>query len=109
MLDYAEGSFAEVVLQVILPHFRGADVSDRARSALGDHLSYIAGELDDGLFLCGTALTLADIQMSYLLALLDRFELLDPHPGVAAYWGALQKQPGYIAAVESTGPMAPPR
>ena len=30
-------------------------------------------------------------------------------PRLAAYWDALQAQPGYRAAIAKAGPMAPPR
>ena len=108
LLEFAESSFAEVVLAVILPAFRGKDVSERAQKALRTHLSYLEQALE-GRFLCGDTLMLADIQMSYLLALLDRSGLLKGHPPLEAYWTTLQRQPGYIAAVEAAGPMAPPK
>ncbi|MEO9774349.1 glutathione S-transferase [Roseibium sp.] len=108
LLDYVEASFAEVVLAAVLPAFGGKDVPEPARAALDLHMSYIAGELDTGPFLCGAGLTLADIQMSYLLALLERFGFLKTAPRIMAYWQGLQEQPGYIAAVDASGPMAPP-
>lgn len=108
LFDYVESSFAEVAMRSILPALRGGDPPDEARAALDEHLSYIAGELAGGPLLCGADLTLADIQMSYVLALLDRFDLLDDHHAIATYWRALRKQPGHIAAVEAAGPMAPP-
>ncbi len=108
LFDYVESSFAEVVLQAILPAFQGKDVPDAAQATLDRHLTYISDELGVGPFLCDEQLTLADIQMSYLLALLERFGFLTGHPAVASYWEALQKQPGYVAAVEANGPMAPP-
>ena len=95
-------------MRSVLPALQGEDPPDAARAVLDEHLSYIAGELGKGPLLCGTDLTLADIRMSYILALLDRFDLLEDHRTVAAYWRALRKQPGYIAAVEAAGPMAPP-
>ncbi|MFW8636463.1 glutathione S-transferase family protein [Cribrihabitans pelagius] len=108
LLDYVESSFAEAALPVILPAFRGKAAPEQARAALNKHLSYISGELGEGPMLFGSQLMLADIQMSYLLALLDHFGLMGGHPKVAAYWRALQQQPGYIAAAEAAGPMAPP-
>ncbi|MFW8594310.1 glutathione S-transferase family protein [Cribrihabitans neustonicus] len=108
LLDYVESSFAGAALPVILPAFRGKEAPEQAREALNKHLSYLSQELSEGPMLFGSQLTLADIQMSYLLALLDRFDLLGGHPKVAAYWRALQQQPGYLAAIEVAGPMAPP-
>jgi len=109
LFDYVESSFAEVALQAILPLFRGRQVPEAAKAALDKHLSYIEQELGEGPLLCGEDLTLADIQIAYILALLERFAMLDGHPKVAAYWQRLQNQPGYIAATEAAGPIAPPK
>lgn len=108
LLDYVESSLAEVALQVILPAFRGDTVPVAAQAALNRHLDFITQALGDGPLLFGDRAMLADIQMSYILALLSRFDLLGDHPAVAAYWQALQEQPGYIAATKAAGPMAPP-
>lgn len=107
LFDYVESTFAPVAMQAILPAFRGKEVPDQARSALGKHLDYITRELGDGPLLFG-ALTLADIQISYILELLDKTGLLDGHPHIQTYWKALKDQPGYISAVDAAGPMAPP-
>ncbi|GAA4228084.1 glutathione S-transferase [Sagittula marina] len=108
LLDYVEASFAEVALRVIMPAFRGKPVPEDARDALNRHLDYIAQAIGDGPLLFGERATLADIQLSYIIALLARLDLLSDHPKVAAYWSALQQQPGYIAATQAAGPMAPP-
>ncbi|CUH98331.1 glutathione S-transferase family protein [Leisingera aquaemixtae] len=108
LFDYVEASLAEVALQAILPAFRGQPVPDDAKAALGTHLDYVAKAIGDGPLLFGGKAMLADIQLSYIVALLARFGLLADHPKVAAYWDALQEQPGYIAATRSAGPMAPP-
>lgn len=108
LFDYVEASLAEIALQVILPAFRGQPVPDDAKAALDTHLDYLAKAIGDGPLLFGSKAMLADIQLSYIVALLARFGLLSDHPKVAAYWDALQRQPGYIAATRSAGPMAPP-
>lgn len=108
LLDYVEASFAEVALQSILPAFGGDPVPAQARAALDKHLDYIAGWIGEGPLLFGDRALLADIQISYIIALLARFELLGNHPKIAAYWDSLQKQPGYIVATQAAGPMAPP-
>lgn len=109
VLDYVESSFAETVQAVVLPAFAGDDAPKNALKALDTHLAYVAQVLGAGPFLCGEKLTLADIQISYLLALLDRFGLLNDWPQIAAYWQRLQDQPGYITALDAVGPMAPPK
>lgn len=108
LFDYVEASFAEVVLQAILPKFQGKAVPEDAMAALDTHLAYIAQSFEGAPLLFGDSTTLADIQMSYPLALLARFDLLSGHPDIQEYWQALQTQPGYKAAVEAAGPMAPP-
>jgi glutathione S-transferase len=108
LLDYVEASFAEVALQAILPAFRGKPVPDEAKAALDKHLDYIAQSIGDGPLLFGDTAMLADIQMSYVIALLSRLDLLADHPEIEAYWAALQEQPGYISATKEAGPMAPP-
>ncbi len=109
LFDYVEASFAEVALRAILPAFDGKPVPEDAKAALDTHLDYIGQAVGDGSqLLFGERAMLADIQMSYILALLARLDLLADHPKVAAYWAVLQEQPGYIAATQSAGPMAPP-
>jgi glutathione S-transferase len=108
LFDYVEASFAEVALQAIMPAFQGKAIPDQAKAALNKHLDYITKAIGDGPLLFGEKAMLADIQMSYIIALLARLNLLNDHPTIAAYWDALQQQPGYIAATRSAGPMAPP-
>lgn len=108
LLDYVESSFAEVALRAVLPAFRGKPVPAEAQAALNSHLNFIGRTIGTGPMLFGERAMLADIQMSYVIALLARLDLLGEHPKVGAYWSALQAQPGYIAAVKAAGPMAPP-
>ncbi|MCZ4262547.1 glutathione S-transferase [Limimaricola sp. G21655-S1] len=107
MLDYVESSFAGVAMGVLLPALQSKEPSEGARKRLDTHLAYIAGNLTPDALLFGTDVTLADIQFSYLLANLSRMGFLESAPRIEAYWAALQTQPGYKAAVEKTGPMAP--
>lgn len=108
LFDYVESSFAGVAMQSILPAFAGKPVPDDAKAALDAHLEYIADAVGDGPLLFGSDVMLADIQISYILAMLAHFGLLSDHPKVAAYWRALQDQPGYLTATRAAGPMAPP-
>lgn len=108
LFDYVESSLAGVALPVILPAFRGKPIPDEARATLDKNLDYLSEAIGEGSLLFGDRATLADIQLSYIVALLSRLGLLSDHPAIEAYWEALQQQPGYIAATEATGPMAPP-
>ena len=57
----------------------------------------------------GAKLTLADIQMSYLLATAESAGLLRDQPVVSAYFERLKAVPGYQKAIEIGGPLSPPR
>lgn len=108
MLDYVESSFAPACMEVLLPAMQGKRPSDAARDTLTMHLTYITQTLPDHGLLFGEANTLADIQMSYLLANLSGAGFLADAPRIEAYWRDLQQQPGYKAATDVAGPMAPP-
>ena len=107
LLDYVEASFAEAALPAILAAFEGNPVPKEARATLDQHLDYLTEILGDGPMMFGVQPMLADIQLSYLIALLAEFDLLSQHPNLKAYWAALTQQPGYVAALEAVGPMAP--
>lgn len=107
LLDYVEASFAEAALPAIMASFGGKPVPKEARDRLNQHLDYLSEILGDGPLMFGERTMLADIQLSYLMALLAEFDLLSNHPNLLAYWDALTKQPGYVAALEAVGPMAP--
>ncbi|MEL6565112.1 MAG: glutathione S-transferase [Pseudomonadota bacterium] len=107
MLDYVESSFAAACMNVLLPAMKGEDVAENARDRLNMHLTYIAQNLPDHGLLFGETASLADIQMSYLLANLAAAGFLADAPRVETYWNDLQKQYGYIAATKVAGPMAP--
>lgn len=108
LFDYVEASLAEVALQAIRPAFAGKPVPEDAKAALDKHLDYLTTSIGEGPLLFGDKVTLADIQLSYIIAVLDRCELLADHPKLGAYWNALQRQSGYEAATKAVGPMAPP-
>lgn len=56
----------------------------------------------------GGELTLADIQMSYLLEVASRSGLLGGHGELAAYLDRLKARPAFARAVAAGGPMMPP-
>lgn len=94
-------------MNLLIPVMQGNDPSDNARSSMRLHLDYVASHLPETGLLFGETAFLTDIQFSYLLANLDANGFLDDAPRVKAYWGDLQKQPGYLAATKVAGPMAP--
>ncbi len=107
MLDYVESSFAAACMSVLLPAMKCEDIVETARDILKVHLNYTAQNLPDHGLLFGETASLADIQMSYLLANLATAGFLADTPRVETYWNDLQKQNGYIAATKVAGPMAP--
>ncbi|TPW29292.1 glutathione S-transferase family protein [Pararhizobium mangrovi] len=72
-------------------------------------LETIAGGVGDGPFLFGDAFTLADIQMSYILAMAGHAGLLEDHPEVRAYLERIVHHPSFARALDIGGPMTPPK
>lgn len=110
-LDYVESSAALPILSAVFDRMAGKDEAPedpRMKAQLAANLDYIEGRLSDRDFLMGEAPMLADIQMSYMLALLDLTGHLQERPVLAAYWDRIKAQPGFRAAVARTGPMTPP-
>jgi glutathione S-transferase len=56
----------------------------------------------------GERLTLADIQMCYLLEMLRQAGQLGDYPLVSAYLDRLEQTPGLRKAIELGGPLSPP-
>ncbi|TQS70051.1 glutathione S-transferase family protein [Rhodobacteraceae bacterium] len=110
-LDLSESSGAQPVIAAVMDKIAGKDTvpeNPAMADRLGTFLDYVGARLEDRPFLMGDTPMLADIQISYLLALADRAGVLDTRPVLAAYWQRLQDQPGFQAAVAKAGPMAPP-
>jgi glutathione S-transferase len=62
----------------------------------------------DRTFLMGDRLTLADIQMSYLLSALRHAGQLKAYPTLVDYLIRLEATPGLTKAIAVGGPMTPP-
>lgn len=107
-LDYVESSLAGPVLAILLAKTGGEDPLDRMKDEAACHLDYISDALSTQPFLCGEGLTLADIQMSYLMALAEVAGLLEDRPTLTSYWQRLRDQPGFKKATAKAGPMTPP-
>lgn len=110
-LDYVESSAALPVMITLLGKLTGgmsAGMEGFSQPELRRTLDHIAGGVARGPFLMGDRLTLADIQMSYLLAMAQWAASLDAHPALVAYFARLQSQPGFLKALARGGPMTPP-
>lgn len=106
-LDYAEGTFARAVVPAFWSRKVGAAFDDAARALLDRHLDFVASGLEGRDFLTGDAVSLADIQMSYLIAMTGYGRGLDDRPELSAYLDRLMAQPGMVRAIETTGPVMP--
>jgi glutathione S-transferase len=109
-LDYVESS-AGLPVMVTLLGARTGGLSDGmtafAEGQAKKTLDYIAGGIGDGPFLMGEQLTLADMQMSYMLAIADLAGMLAGYPQITAYLERLEQQPGFEKATARGGPMTP--
>ncbi|WBO21374.1 glutathione S-transferase family protein [Sphingomonas abietis] len=110
-LDFVESSAGLPIMLVLLGGMTGGlpeGLSRFARPELRKTLDYIDAGVRDRPFLMGERLTLADIQMSYLLAAARHAGLLQDHPAILAYLERLEAQPAMVKALARGGPMTPP-
>lgn len=73
---------------------------------LRSHMSFLNAELGERPFLCGDALTGADVQMSYPLEAGASRIGIDAHRNIKAYLEKLRAFPAYQRALEKGGPVA---
>lgn len=107
-LDFVESTAAGPVLTILLAELAGEHAAaDRARPMADSTLGYIAQSLGDKPFLMGERPMLADIQMTYFLAMARMAKVLDAHPVLVAYLDRLEAQPGFQRAQARGGPMMP--
>ncbi|WP_242095180.1 glutathione S-transferase family protein [Sphingomonas sp. CROZ-RG-20F-R02-07] len=107
-LDFVESTAAGPLLTVLLSERTGEQgAGDRARPMVGNVLSYIANGLGDKPFLMGERPMLADMQMSYFLAMARMAKALHTYPTLTAYLDRLEAQPGFQRAQARGGPMLP--
>jgi glutathione S-transferase len=109
-LDYVE-STAGLPVMVTLLGARTGGLSDGmtafAEAQTKKTLDYIASGINKGPFIMGDQLTLADMQMSYMLAVAEMAGVLGAYPQITAYLERLKQQPGFLKAVARGGPMTP--
>jgi glutathione S-transferase len=109
-LEYAEGSLMTPVMFKLMGLMAGGlppMLEGFATGELTKSLDYMSARLSAGPYLMGSELTLADMQMSYCLALMEAGGFLAGHPAVVTYWQHLQAEPGYKRAIEVGGPLVP--
>ncbi|MBO0663843.1 glutathione S-transferase family protein [Jiella sp. MQZ9-1] len=106
-LDYAEGTLARPIAAGFWARKNGTKPDTRTREELATHFGYLTDTLSARPFLLGGQLTLADIQLSYLLAMAERSDLLGDWPVIQAYWQHLKAVPALTRAIGKTGPIMP--
>jgi glutathione S-transferase len=106
-MHFAEGS---AMLPLMLHLYTGmlgeasAPLRPRIDSEIANHLSYIAQALDGRDYLVGSALTGADIQLTFVLEAADASGQLKNYPALAKYLERMQARPAYRRAIEKGGP-----
>ncbi|WP_297491773.1 glutathione S-transferase family protein [Acidocella sp.] len=109
-LDYAEGSLMMPLLMSLLGGLGGggpSPVQQFAGPEVAKALDYVSAGIS-GPYLMGEELTLADMQMSYCVAVAEAGGFLAERPALAAYWQRLQATPGFKRTVEIGGPLVMP-
>lgn len=111
-LEFVESTAAFPIMIMTIGRLRNI-LSDGMRDFAAPNvtkiLDNIATGVGDGPFIMGDAFTLADIQMSYILAMAEAAGLLEDHPSVGAYLARIQAYPSFARALEIGGPMVPPK
>jgi glutathione S-transferase len=109
-LDFVESSAGLPVMMTLLGGMTGglpAGLVGFIAPELAKTLTYITDRVAARTYLMGDGLTLADIQISYLLTALRQAGQLGEYPAVAAYLERLEQTPGLKKTLEIGGPMAP--
>lgn len=107
-LDYAESSLMTPLMIKLMGRGSLPDVLDQfATRELDRALTYLGDSVGEGPFLMGQDLTLADMQMSYCLAVLETGRQLVERRTLQAYCQRIQAHPGFQRALEIGGPLLP--
>jgi glutathione S-transferase len=109
-VHYAEGSLMMQLLVKLYLDRVGEPAKpmlERVNSAIRMHLAYVEDSLGSSQFLTGSALTVADVQMSFPLEVTVAQRLLgEAHPRLSALLTRLQARSAYRAALDKGGPYA---
>lgn len=106
-MHYAEGS-AMLPLMLFMYLGRlgeaGAPLHPRVESEIANHLGYVDKSLEGRDWLLGSALTAADIQMSFVGEVVGAFGRYGQYPNIKAWVDRFQARPAYRAALAKGGP-----
>jgi glutathione S-transferase len=105
-LHYSEGSaMLPLLLHLYVSRLKeaGAPLHPRIDSEIANHLGYVEGALQGREFFVGSALTGADIQMSFVGEMAKVFNKLAPYPNLAAWLSRMHARPAFQRSVEKGG------
>jgi glutathione S-transferase len=105
-LHYSEGSaMLPLMLNLYVGRLKeaGAPLHPRIDSEIANHLGYVDAALKGREFFVGSALTGADIQMSFVGEMAKVFGKLDPYPNLAAWLGRMHACPAFQRSIEKGG------
>jgi len=105
-LHYSEGSaMLPLLLHLYVSRLKeaGAPLHPRIDSEMKNHLGYVDGALEGRAFFVGTALTGADIQMSFVGEMAKVFDRLAPYPNLAAWLSRMHARPAFRRSIEKGG------
>jgi glutathione S-transferase len=106
-LHYGEGSaMLPLMLNLYVGRLgdAGKPLHPRIDSELANHLGYVEAALKGREWLVGSALTGADIQMSFVGEMARAAKRIEPYPSMAAWVARFQARPAYQRSIEKGGP-----
>jgi glutathione S-transferase len=105
-MHYAEGSaMLPLLLHLYVGRLKeaGAPLHPRIDSELANHLGHVDRALQGRAFFVGSALTGADIQMSFVGEMAKIFDKLGPYPNLSAWLSRMHARPAFQRSVEKGG------
>ena len=108
-LHYAEGSATLPLLMLLyVTWLAGGEVpaamKQRIDDELANHLGYLERSLAGREFICGTAFTGADVQITFVGEMAKLLGQLGDKPNLMAYVARMHQRPAYRRAIERGGP-----
>ena len=105
-LHYSEGSaMLPLMLNLYVSRLKEAafPLQPRIDSEIANHLGYVDGALKGREFFIGTALSGADIQMSFVGDMAKVYDKLGPYPDLAAWLSRMQARPAFQRSIAKGG------
>ena len=105
-LHYSEGSaMLPLMLNLYVSRLKeaGSPLHPRIDSEIKNHLGYTERALQGREFFVGSALTGADIQMSFVAEMAKVFDRLAPYPNLSAWLSRMHARPAFKRSVEKGG------